>query len=103
LKKLYTNILLKYPSNTPVPIYCILNARVTRDFHGGFLKMSNLIKKLLINSDEQKVLDAIIQSGLKTMRVVGRGTLVVDAKEVTGTDKFRSYAEQAKKIVEQNN
>jgi hypothetical protein len=65
--------------------------------------MSDLIKKLLTNSDEQKVLDAIIQSGLKTMRVIGRGTLVVDAKEVTGTDKFKSYTEQAKQIVEQNN
>ena len=55
-----------------------------------------------VNSDEQKVLDAIKESGLKSMRVIGRGTLVVDAKEVTSTDKFKVYAREAKKIVEQS-
>lgn len=63
--------------------------------------MSNLIRKLFsISSDEQKVLDAINDSGFKSMRVIGRGTLVVDTKEVTNTNKFKSYAEEAKKIVE---
>lgn len=65
--------------------------------------MTNLIRKLFhisISSEEQRVLDAIKDSGLKSMRVVGRGTLVVDAKEVTNTDKFKDYAKEAKKIVE---
>jgi hypothetical protein len=64
--------------------------------------MPSLIKRLLTNSDEKKVLEAIKESGYTTMRVVGRGTLVVDAKEVTGTDKFKKYTEQAKEIVERN-
>lgn len=66
--------------------------------------MADLIKKMLgtyIDPDKQKVLEAINNSGLKTMRVVGRGTLIVDAKEVTNTKKFKDYVEQAKSIVEQ--
>ncbi len=65
--------------------------------------MTDLIKKMIgtyVTPDEQKVLDAINNSGLTTMRVVGRGTLTVDVKDVTKTDKFRSYVEQAKNILE---
>lgn len=64
-----------------------------------------LIKKLLgvyVDPDEQKILNAIDQSGLQSMRVVGRGTLVVDAKEVTSTEKFKDYAQKAKIIVDQS-
>lgn len=67
--------------------------------------MPNLIKKLFstdLDEEEKKVLNAIKRSGLKTMRVVGRGTLIVDTREVTNTDKFKSYARQAKEIVEKS-
>jgi hypothetical protein len=68
--------------------------------------MTNLIKKILgvyVSSDEQRVLDAIDQSGLKSMKVVGRGTLTVDPKEVTSSEKFKAYAEQAKSVVNRQN
>ena len=64
--------------------------------------MPDIIKKIFgvyVDQDERKVLEAINQSGLKSMRVIGRGTLLVDPKEVTNTDKFKSYVEQAKSIV----
>ncbi len=68
--------------------------------------MTDLIKKIFgvyVYPDEQKVLDAINKSGLKTMRVLGRGTLWVDSKEVINTEKFKAYVEQAKSIVEKSN
>lgn len=56
---------------------------------------------IYIAPEERKVLDAINSSGLTSMRVIGRGTLTVDAKEVTKTEKFKGYVKQAKIIVEQ--
>jgi len=67
--------------------------------------VTNLFKKIIgvsVNPEEQKVLDAINESGLQTMRVVGRGSLTVDSKEVTNTAKFKTYVEQARSIVEEN-
>ena len=67
--------------------------------------MIDLIKKIFgvyVTPDEQKILDAIDQSGLKTMRVIGRGTLTVDVKEVTNTEKFKGYVAQAKQVVHKN-
>lgn len=67
--------------------------------------MKDIIKKIFgvyVTPDEQKVLDAIDQSGLKTMRVIGRGTLTVDVKEVTNTEKFKGYVAQAKHIIQGN-
>jgi len=66
--------------------------------------VADLIRKMLgayITPDEEEILKAINNSGLKTMRVMGRGTLVVDAQEVTKTDKFKDYAKQAKSVVAQ--
>jgi hypothetical protein len=66
--------------------------------------MINLIKKILgvyVSPDERRVLDAIDKSGLKSMKVVGRGTLTVDPKEVASSEKFKAYAEQAKSVVNQ--
>jgi hypothetical protein len=39
--------------------------------------------------DERKVLDALNKNGLKSMRVVGRGTLIMDAEEARNTEKFK--------------
>lgn len=59
-----------------------------------------MFKRLFSNTEEEeKVLAAIKESNLQTMRVVGRGTLVVNTREVTKTDKFRKYAELAEQIV----
>mgnify|MGYP000032352082 CR=1 FL=1 len=54
------------------------------------------------NKDEAEILKAIEDieaSGIKSMRVVGRGTLTVDVKEVTQTEKFKEYAQKAHEIV----
>lgn len=63
--------------------------------------MTDIFKKIIgtyVAPDELEVLNAINSSGLKSMRVVGRGTLTVDSKEVTKTDKFKTYVRQAKRI-----
>ena len=62
-----------------------------------------MLKRLFSNEDEQKVLTAIRESGLTTMRVVGRGTLTVNTQEVTNTAKFRRYSELAEAIVQNKN
>lgn len=91
--------------NVAIFIYCLIERRYRSGFLQETFRVSYLIKKMLgvhVDLDEQKVLDAINQSGLKSMRVVGRGTLMVDAKEVTRTEKFKDYARQAKSIVDQS-
>ncbi|VAW75776.1 hypothetical protein MNBD_GAMMA12-1352 [hydrothermal vent metagenome] len=63
--------------------------------------MTDIFKKIIgtyVAPDEQEVLNAINNSGLKSMRVVGRGTLTVDTKEVTNSPKFKEYVQQAKQI-----
>ena len=65
--------------------------------------MVDFIKKITgtyIDAEEQQVLDALAESGLESRRVVGRGTLTVDPKEVTNTDQFKKYADLAKDVVE---
>ncbi len=64
--------------------------------------MTDLIKKMLgfyVGEEDRKVLEAVNKSGLKSMRVVGRGTLMVDPVEVTSSDTFKLHAERAKKII----
>ncbi|EGR2840680.1 hypothetical protein [Vibrio cholerae] len=64
--------------------------------------MPNFLKKLLlltVSEQEKKVLIALQTSEVTSRRVVGRGTLTVDAIEVTRTRKFQEYAEQASQIV----
>ena len=67
--------------------------------------MTGLIKDIFgfgLSDEDKKVLSAISESGLTTMRVVGRGTLIVDAKEVTNTRKFKEYSKKARRIVAQS-
>ncbi|MEZ9471001.1 hypothetical protein AB4211_11550 [Vibrio lentus] len=64
--------------------------------------MPSFLKKLLlltVSDQEKKVLTALRLSEVTSRRVVGRGTLTVDAGEVTRTLKFKKYAEQASEIV----
>ncbi len=66
------------------------------------LQVVEFIRKLTgthVDEEERRILDAIKDSGLKSMRVVGRGTLVVDPREVTGTEKFKQYVSQARQMV----
>lgn len=56
--------------------------------------------KSSFNEDEQKLIDALKGSNVKSHRVIGRGTLVVDVKEVRATPKFKEYARKAKQIVD---
>lgn len=58
------------------------------------------LPKFLI-SEEENIINAINESKLTTMRVVGRGTLTVDVAEVMTTHAFQYYAKQAQKIKEE--
>lgn len=65
--------------------------------------MTDLTRTMLgffgLSPEDKKILDSINRSGLKTMRVVGRGTLMVDAKEVTNTHQFKDYSKKAEQIL----
>jgi len=64
--------------------------------------MPTLLKRLLrldISPEEQRVLDILNASEIKSRRVVGRGTLTVNVKEVTSTERFRILSEKASQIV----
>jgi hypothetical protein len=60
----------------------------------------NKIKKLWVTDEEQLILETLEGSGLKSMKVLGRGTLTVDPKEVSSTAKFKEYAKQVDKIID---
>lgn len=49
---------------------------------------------------EKKLIDAI-KNGPKTLRVVGRGTLMVDPEEIANSPSFKRDLERARKLVEQ--
>ncbi|HAT8315131.1 TPA: hypothetical protein ACT9MM_001437 [Legionella pneumophila] len=51
------------------------------------------------SDDEKKVIEALKNSSSKTMDVVGRGTLVMDAKEVTRSEKYKKLLANAEKIL----
>lgn len=68
--------------------------------------MAKSIKKTTQNGDHPiseraRIEEAIRNSNYSTLRVVGRGTLTVDPKEVSDTTEFKKYAEKAKRIVRQ--
>lgn len=64
---------------------------------------SDTVRTLLninVTPEEQRVLDLLDASGVKSRKVVGRGTLVVDPIEITSSPEFAGYCKQARKIVE---
>lgn len=64
--------------------------------------MSELLKRLLklnISPEEQRVLDALNASTITSRKVVGRGTLTVNVKDITSSEKFREYSIKATRIV----
>jgi hypothetical protein len=75
----------------------------------------SLLSSLLINlidsfdtrsehekQEEIKMLDAI-RNGPKSMRVVGRGTVVVDPEEIANSPSFKRDLERARLLVEHCN
>ncbi len=63
------------------------------------LDLFRRLKGSYVGKEEERVLAAIDESGLKSMRVVGRGTLMVDPLEVARSDVFKKYSEKAKNLV----
>jgi hypothetical protein len=51
------------------------------------------------NDDEKKIIEALKNSNSKSMDVVGRGTLVMDANEVTNSEKYKKLLANANKIL----
>ena len=62
-------------------------------------KISKQIREFFSSEDEKKILDLIEKSEFKTRRVIGRGTLTIDSKEVFHSPKFKKYKKKKKKIV----
>lgn len=52
------------------------------------------------SDDEKKVIEALKNNGTGSMKVIGRGTLVMDAKDVTSSKKYKDLLAKADKIVQ---
>lgn len=59
--------------------------------------MFKCLRNLFLSEEEKKILKQI--SKYKTMRVIGRGTLYVDPKEVTSTEQFKHYTKLVKELI----
>ena len=62
--------------------------------------MKEWLINLLLTDDEKRIRTAINNSGLKTMRVVGRGTLKIDGREIAQQEWFKQYVRRAKVLME---
>lgn len=51
------------------------------------------------SDDEKKIIEALKKNSSKSMDVVGRGTLVMDAKEVTNSEKYKKLLANADRIL----
>jgi len=68
--------------------------------------MTELLKKLFkltLSVEDQRVLEALNSSSVASKRVIGRGTLTVTVSDVTSSEKFKNYSEEASKIVASQN
>lgn len=66
--------------------------------------MKNIFVKLgLAPSESDKKLRDLVNNSYKSVRVVGRGTVVIDPREVVQTPEFKAAREQAAAIVRQHN
>lgn len=62
--------------------------------------MAALLRMLgLVPSEEDKKLRSLVDNSYKSVRVVGRGTIRIDPKEVSDSKEFKDAREEAKKIV----
>ncbi|GAA0786307.1 MULTISPECIES: hypothetical protein [Pseudomonadati] len=55
--------------------------------------------KFLLNSEEQKLGQALADSNITGAEVVGRGTIVVDGRVIASSTEFQALKLQAKKII----
>lgn len=67
--------------------------------------LTKFIKKIAIwlglhPSERDKEMKQLVENSYKSIRVVGRGTIKIDPKEVASTEEFKHAQEQAKLIVE---
>lgn len=61
--------------------------------------MLKLLGKILLNADERRLGAALVQSGIKGAKVIGRGTIVVDGQAIASSKEFVALKRQARKIV----
>lgn len=69
--------------------------------------MTEILKQIftlgLMATKEERELSNKINNSYKTLRVVGRGTIIIDASEVKQDMKDNGLFDRAKDIVETNN
>ncbi|WP_158527212.1 hypothetical protein [Pelagibaculum spongiae] len=52
-----------------------------------------------MSEEDRKILKALKDTGVASRKVVGRGTMTVDAKDVTSTEAFKAHSKRASEIV----
>lgn len=57
----------------------------------------------LAPSENDKKIKALVDNSYKSLRVVGRGTIVIDPKEVRATESFKRDMQKAKEFFESQN
>jgi hypothetical protein len=60
-----------------------------------------MINRNIDHDEERKIIDALKESdnGARSMRVVGRGTLVMNAADVRNSQKFKNLLSKSDKIL----
>lgn len=60
------------------------------------------IAKIFFSENELEVADKLQQSGLKSVQVVGRGTVIAKASDIAKANSFADNVHRAKKIVDRD-
>lgn len=69
------------------------------------LKLLNAVSKFFdfMRTEQDKRLNDLVDNGWKSARIVGNGTLKIDASEVRNSGEFKGALDLAKLIVEAEN
>lgn len=55
-----------------------------------------------LNEAEAEIINTIKASKIKSIRVVGRGTIVIDSSEIVETEKYKELSNRAKRLLNKN-
>ena len=60
---------------------------------------SFLLNLFSFNEQQEEIAARLKAENLRSLRVVGRGTILADAREIRSSQKFKDYAQRASGLV----